>query len=260
MADLSNVRTGRITSSEIVALTKSGRKKEEPGAPFYTYVKECIMERFFKQSLENKVEVLAMSWGLLCEKIVHDLLGFEYQFHSNKTFVHPKYPEWCGSPDGSIEKTILKKKIVETVTETKCPLTRKAFYNLVSELYEFDGLTVTKKKNIDGNEVIQKIRENSPEGEKYYQQIVSNACIVGAKYGELIVFMPYFEQLELIQEYNNALDESFWFVARAKEGELPFIYKESGIENLNVIRFLIPVEDKEFLESRVIKAIELINA
>jgi len=260
MADLSNVRVGRITSSEIVALTKNGRAKGEPGAPFYTYVQECIMERFFKQSLENKVEVLAMNWGLLCEKIVHELLGLQYQFHSNVTFVHPKYPEWVGSPDGSIEKEILKKKVIDTATETKCPLTRKAFYNLVSELYDFDGLTVTKKKNIDGNDIIQRIRENSNEGEKYYWQIVSNACILGANYGELIVFMPYYEQLETIHEFNNSLDESFWFVARAKEGELPFIYKESGIENLNVIRFKIPLEDKQFLEERVKKAIELINA
>lgn len=259
MAELSNVRVGRITSSEIVALTKNGRIKTEPGAPFYTYVKECIMERFFKQSLENKVEVLAMSWGKLCENIVHDLLGLEYEFHSDITFVHPKFVEWVGSPDGTKSKVVLNKKVVDTITETKCPLTRKAFYNLVSELYEFDGLNVTKKKNIDGNEIIQKIRENSPEGEKYYWQIVSNACIKNAKYGELIVFMPYYEQLELIHEYNNALDESYWFVARAKEGELPFIYKESGIENLNIIRFEIPIEDKKFLEERVKLAIELIN-
>lgn len=259
MGELSNIRVGRITSSEIVALTKNGRVKTEPGAPFYTYVKECRMERFFKQSLENKVEVLAMSWGKLCENIVHELLGLDYEYHSDVTFVHPKHPEWVGSPDGSKSKEVLKKKVIDTVTETKCPLTRKAFYNLVSELYDFDGVEVKKKAKIDGNDVIQKIREASPEGEKYYQQIVSNACIMGAKYGELIVFMPYFEQLELIHEYNNSLDESYWFVARAKDGELPFIYKESGIENINIIRFEIPLSDKQFLEERVKLAINLIN-
>lgn len=259
MGDLSNVRIGRITSSEIVALTKSGRAKGELGAPFYTYVKECIMERFFKQNLENKVEVLAFSWGKLCENIVHDLLGLEYEFHSDVTFIHKKIKEWVGSPDGSKSKEVLDKPVIDTVTEIKCPLTRKAFYNLVSHLYDFDGLTVTKKKNIDGNDIIQAIRNESTEGEKYYWQIVSNACIMGAKFGELIVFMPYYEELELIHEFNNKLEESFWYVARAKEGELPFIYKESGIENINIIRFEIPLEDKKFLEERVQKAIDLIN-
>ena len=53
MGELSNIRIGRITSSDIVALTKKGTGKEEFGKSFYTYVEECRMERFFKQRLEN---------------------------------------------------------------------------------------------------------------------------------------------------------------------------------------------------------------
>lgn len=255
MTLLSNIRTGNISSSEIVGLTTNGRTKDSFGAPFYTYVDECIMERFFKHKLENETDVKAFSWGKMCEVIVHDLLPTDYVMQCEETEQHPIFKEWCGTPDAL--KFVDDK--CDTITDTKCPLTRKGFYNLIKRLYDFDGLTVTKKENIDGNLIIQMIREDSKEGEKYYWQLVSNACILGAKYAELIVFMPYYEDLETIKEYNRTLDEPYWLVERAKEGELPYIYKESGIENLNIIRFEIPEEDKIFLESRVISALKLIN-
>ena len=65
------------------------------------------MERFFKQRLENDAEVKAFSGAKLCEKIVHNMIGFEYEFHSNTTIVHPKHKEWVGSPDGSKECNLL---------------------------------------------------------------------------------------------------------------------------------------------------------
>lgn len=255
MTLLSNIRTGCITSSEIVDLTTNGRTAGSFGAPFYNYVEECIAERFFKHKLENETDVKAFSWGKLCEILVHDLLSTDYIMQCEETKQHPIFKDWCGTPDAT--KWI--NGICDTVTDTKCPLTRKGFYNLIKRLYNFDGVTVTKKKNIDGNEIIQLIRKDSKEGEKYYQQLVSNSCIFGAKYAELIIFMPYYEDLSTIKEYNSSLDEPFWLVERAKEGELPYIYKESGIENLNIIRFEVPQSDKDFLESRVIPAINLIN-
>lgn len=276
MNDLSNKRIGNITSSEIVALTSKGSRPMTPeelaahkfenpksrktttedfGAPFYTYIEECIAERFFKMTLENKVEVRAMSWGKLCEKIVDQLLGLEYTSQSDVTVAHPTIPEWLGTPDGL--KIIGDR--VDTVTDTKCPLTRKGFYNLVRFLYDFDGLTVTKKQDVDGNEIIKLIREQSKEGEKYYWQLVSNACIFDAKFAELIVFMPYHEDLEEIKNFNQELDEPFHNILFARDGELPFIYRESGIDNLNVIRFEVPQDDKDFLTRRVKAAIALIN-
>ena len=257
MGNLSNIRIGRITSSEIVALVSNGTKKGEPGKPFFTYVEECRMERFFKNQLENNVEVMAFSWGKLCEKIVHEKLGLEYIFQSDVTFEHPKFPEWVGTPDG--QKKNIKLQKTDTITDTKCPLTRKGFFNLISELYDFDGVNVTKKKDIDGNAVIQAIRKNSKDGEKYYWQLVSNASILECQYAELIVFMPYIDDIEKIKEYNQSLEEPFWLVERAKENELPFIYPGIGIEDLNIIRFKVPIEDKILLEQRVKLAIELIN-
>jgi len=275
---LSNKRTGMITSSEIVALTSNGSRPmteeeladyklenpkgrrttiDSPGVPFYTYVEECRMERFFKHTLENDTEVKAMAWGKLCETVVHNLLPNDYILHSDETEIHPLYPEWRGTPDGT--KLEPQSEVIDTVTDIKCPLSRKGFYNLIKRLYHFDGIDVVKKKNIDGNEIIQLIRKDSKEGEKYYWQLISNACILGAKFAELIVFMPYFEDLEKIQLYNSQLVEPYWLVARAKDEELPYIDKETGIESINIIRFEVPSEDKEYLESRVVLAIEEIN-
>lgn len=252
---LSNKRIGRITSSEIVALTSNDRSGKEPGAPFYTYVEERVMMRFFKRRLEKDVETLPMAWGKLCEKVVHDMLPFKYTMQSEISYIHERYDEWLGTPDGTIKVD----GKVDTITDIKCPSSLKAFYNLVSGLYDFDGVEVKKKTIVDGNELIKSIRKNSKEGEKYYWQLVSNACIMKAKFAELIVFVPYYEQLEEIKIYNSSLDEPYWSVERAKIDELPYIYEESGIENLNIIRFEIPLEDKIFLEQRVKKAIELIN-
>lgn len=286
MTLLSNVRIGNPTSSEIVALVSNGRRDmtedelnqykidnpkgtrktiDDYGAPFYTYVEECIMERFFKLKLENENVIKAFSWGKMCEVIVHDLLPTDYTMMSEDTFQHHDIKELYGTPDGAKQLVINYEGngfligTAETVSETKCPLTRKGFYNLIKHLYDFDGVTVTKKKNIDGNAIIQLVRKDSKEGEKYYWQIINNANILKAKFGELIIFMPYYEDLETIKKYNRSLDDPYWLIEIAKEGELPYIYKESGIENLNIIRFEIPQVDKDFLESRVISAINLIN-
>ena len=255
MSDLSNKRIGNVTSSVIVALTTNGRAKDTFGIPFYNYVEECIMERFFKNNLENENEVKAFSWGKLCELIVHDKLSMDYIMQSEETEVHPEISEWCGTPDG----IKMKNGIVDTITDIKCPLTRKGFYNLVKNLYDFDGINVSKKEKVNGDEIIQLIRNQSKEGEKYYWQLVSNACILGAKFAELIVFMPYFEEIEEIKEYNRSLENPYFAIEYAKENELPFIYKESGIENINIIRFEVIEEDKTFLTERVKSAIELIN-
>jgi hypothetical protein len=252
---LSNIRIGKITSSEIVDLTTNGRAKDTFGAPFYNYIDECIMERFFKHKLENESDIKAFSWGKLCEIVVHDLLSTDYVMQCDETIQHPTISEWCGTPDAT--KWI--NNVCDTVSDTKCPLTRKGFYNLVKFLYDFDGLNVTLKEKIDGNEVIQEIRKSSKEGEKYYWQLVSNSIILDARFAELIVFMPYIEDLEEIKDYNRTLDEPYWLVERAKDGELPYLYKESGIQNINIIRFEVPQDDKEFLTERVLKAIELIN-
>lgn len=255
MSQLSNIRTGRITSSEISDLMTKSTNPTMPGAPFYSYVQDCIMERFFKQRLDNETDVLALSWGRLCEKVVHNNLPLNYIFHSDVTLVNPEIKDHCGSPDGSKNRG----NKIHTVTDIKCPLTRKSFFHLIAPLYVFDGIKAKRrKKKMNGNEAMRYIRDNHKDGDKYYWQLVSNACITGAKWAELIVFMPYYEELEAIRAYNANLDEPNYLVFGAKDEKLPFIYRQSGVKNLNIIRFEVPEEDKQFLKERVKLAVQLI--
>lgn len=255
MSQLSNIRIGRITSSDISALVSKGVSKDSVGVPFFTYVQECIMERFFKQRLDSDVDVLAMAWGRISEKVVHNNLPLHYIFHSDNTLEHPEIPEWVGTPDGSKNRG----NKIQTVTDIKCPLTRKSFFHLIAPLYVFDGIKAKRrKKKMNGNEAMRYIRDNHKDGDKYYWQLVSNACITGAKWAELIVFMPYYEELEAIRAYNANLDEPNYLVFGAKDEKLPFIYRQSGVKNLNIIRFEVPEEDKQILKERVKLAVELI--
>lgn len=255
MSQLSNIRIGRITSSEISDLMTKSTNPKMPGAPFYSYIQDCIMERFFKQRLDNETDVLALSWGRLCEKVVHNNLPLHYVFHSDQTMVNKDIQDHCGSPDGS---KYMRSKI-QTVTDIKCPLTRKSFYHLIAPLYTFNGIKAKRRRiKMNGNDAMRYIRDNHKDGDKYYWQLVSNSVITGAKYAELIVFMPYYEELESIRAYNANLDEPNYLVFGAKDEKLPFIYRQSGVKNLNIIRFEVPEEDKKFLTERVKLAVELI--
>lgn len=282
MTKLSNLRIGNPTSSEIYKLCTNGTrpmteqelaiyKEENPkgrrttiddfGAPFYTYLEECKAERFFKQNLSEDNEVLAFDWGKLCELHVHDILPLDYVMQSEETLCHSEIPEWVGTPDG----TKIKNGKITHVSETKCPLTKKSFYQLVKYLYDFDGVTVSLKKEIDGNEIIKKIRENHKDGEKYYWQTVSNACILKSVYKldsvscELIVFMPYLDEIEVLKLFNASLEEPYGSIQWARDGKIPFIYRESGIENINIIPFDFPNEDELFLTNRVKSFVNLLN-
>lgn len=271
---LSNIRTGRVTSGEIVDLMSNGTSRGSVGAPFKSYVEACIMERFFKApSDETSAEVFHFHWGKLCERIVHELLGTEYVFQSDVTLMHPELEEWVGTPDGLKSSKKLKEIITvileekgykilqaKTVTDIKCPTSKKGFYNLVRDLYIFDGVNVTKREKINGNDVIKMIRDRSKEGKKYYWQLVSNACITGAEYAELIVYMPYFEELQDIKLFNTSEDgPGYYTIERKTIEELPYLMKETGIDNLNIIRFKVPEEDKKALRARVELAIDEIN-
>lgn len=249
---LSNKRISRATSSSIVSLVASGTASNSVGKPFFTYVEECRYEKSLLQNLESEVEVLATEWGKLVESFVHKKLPKEYRFHSDQTKEHPKYPIWVGTPDGSKFKAILKKLILDAITDIKCPLTKKAFCQLVSGLYEeLPNGGVKKLENPDMNKALQKLICKAKDGKKFYWQLVSNSCIFGTKFAELIVFMPFFETLEEIIKYNDNLPESSYKVSFARPGQLPFILRESGFEEINIIRFEVPILDKLFLEKRV---------
>ncbi len=68
-------RVGNFTSSEIVALTKQGKKEGTWGVPALTYIEEKNMERRLQRCLTNEVDAHALTWGKFLEARVNDIIG-----------------------------------------------------------------------------------------------------------------------------------------------------------------------------------------
>lgn len=233
------LRTSNFTSSEIVKLTKEGKKEGTFGVPALTYIAECRMERRLGRSVETETNAKPLSWGSLLEPRAFELLGLEYSLFSTDTIQHPSIPYWAGSPDGGKP---------ETTAEIKCPFTLKSFCQLVDPLY--DGY--------EGMAAMEKIREASEWGEKYYWQTVSNAILMGNKYGELIIYMPYLSELPDIRSLAMGQPEYYWIWA-ATDKELPYLLDGGFYKNMNIVRFEIPQEDIDYLTDTVIRAGVLLN-
>jgi hypothetical protein len=269
------IRNGNFTSSEIAALLSMGsrdmtdqekadykvanpkgqKKTIEcwPGKAAITYIEECNMERRLGRSLEGEVDAKPLSWGKLIEPRPFEMLGLEYQLISQETIQHPTIDYWYGSPDA--------KKGIDTVVDFKCPITLKSFCQLVDPLYlnmkEVGGVWV-----YDGSFVINQIRENHPQGEKYYWQIVSNAILLNAAFGELIVYVPYKGELEAIRDMASSageLGEYTRWIYNSTDEQLPHLIEGGHYNNLNIIRFPIPLEDKQLLTQRVLQAGPLLS-
>lgn len=258
-------RIGRFTSSEIVALIglgsrdmtdeelkahkaafpKSKKTKIEHGFSdaAWTYIEEKNMERRLGVSLDDEGFARALVWGRHLEQFAFDFTTTSYQLVSDETIVHPMFDTWCGTPD------VFKD---DTVGDIKCPLTKKSFCQLVDPIY--DGLTGIEVMNAIRKGYISRSgvpRKGHKDGEKFYWQLVSNACLTSKEYAELIVFMPYESQIQEIRESaQNGQSDHYW-IAMAKDGELPFLPERGFYSNINTIRFRVPDEDKKLLQSRV---------
>lgn len=231
-------RIGNPTSSEIVALTKSG-KGEMFGAAAKTYIEECNMERRLGRSISEETNSKPTSWGQLVEKRVFELLGLEYRLCSQETIGHPHFDYWFGSPDGE------KFDEGKTVIDIKSPKTLKSFCQIVD------------------CKTIEQVRENHKDGEKYYWQLVSNAILTGAENAELIVYVPYQSELEDIRELARNADEGvmskYYWIHNATDEELPYLIEGGHYKNLNILRFKVPQADKDFLTERVAAAGKLLE-
>lgn len=219
------IRNGNFNSSEIVALANSPKTAK-------TFVEECNMERKLGRSLTCESNAKPLSWGKFVEKRGFDLLSTSYILFSDKTDVHPKYNYWVGSKDA------IKHDEGKTVVDIKCPITLKSFCQFAD------------CKNID------EVRENHKDGEKYYWQLVSNACINNCKYAELIIYVPYQSELEIIREmcsnHDGDQNKIAWINWSADE-DLPYLIDGGYYKNINIIRFEVPEKDKFFLESKVVE-------
>jgi hypothetical protein len=244
MTVLTNIeRIGCFTSSKIGALAKKDRSGKGFGVPALTYIAETNMERRLGRSLTDESNARPLTWGKLLEVVAFRHLPFEYELCSDKSITHPIYPYWSGTPDGLADNTVI---------DIKCPITLKSFCQLVDPLYTASLMGRYKL------EIINSIRENHPDGEKYYWQLVSNAILTGAQYAELVVFMPYQSELSDIKLMALDQDNAMW-IANAGENDLPYLIEGNYYKNINVIRFEVPQSDKALLTDCVIEAGKLLN-
>lgn len=227
-------RFGNFTSSDIAKLMSNGKTKGSLGVPALTYINEKNMERRLGRGLKDDTDAKACDWGHICEEYVLSILGLEYSVISKQTIVHPDYDFWAGTPDSICYGQ------TNTVVDVKSPFTLKSFCTFV-DAWERGG--------------IQAIRDEHKDGDKFYYQIVSNACLTGCNQGELVIFCPYERQLDELRTVAQKL--GFGWVAFA---ELPFLIDGKHYKNINKFRFPIPEADKQALEDRVkLAGEELIN-
>lgn len=222
---MDKIRNGNFNSSEIVALVNSPKTAK-------TFVEECNMERRLGRSLSCESNARPLSWGSFVEKRAFDLLDTSYILSSQETVVHPKYNYWVGTKDA------LKNDEGKTVVDIKCPITLKSFCQFVD------------CKNID------EIRNAHRDGDKYYWQLVSNACINDCKFAELIIYVPYQNELSIIRDmasnHDGDQNKIAWINWSADE-DLPYLIYGGHYKNINVFRFEVPEADKFFLESKVVE-------
>lgn len=260
MSILNNqIRVGNFSSSEIVALTKLGkipmteeelrqRPKSGTGSKTIykeggfadtalTYIQEKNWERRLGRSLSIESNAKPLTWGKLLEKQVDNKLGIAYSLISQDTVVHQEIDFWVGSPDS------LKVDEGRTIVDIKCPLTLTSFCQLVTGLYN----------GLEGMAAMNYARENHKEGDTYYWQLVSNSILKQTRYAELAVYVPYESDLPTIKALADGEPNCYWITMGLNE-ELPFIKDGGYYQDLNIIRFEVPQEDKDFLTERVKEA------
>lgn len=237
-------RIANFTSSKIAALNSVSKDKKGFGKPALTYIAETNMERRLGRSLNDESNARSLTWGKLLERLAFEKLPLQYTLNSTDTITHPIYDFWSGSPDGF--------KGEDTVVEIKAPFTLKSYCQLVEPL----------AIGLSGIDAMNHIRDNHSSGEDYYWQIVSNAILSGRKYGELVVFMPYLseipEVMEMAQNVEPELLHNHYWIAMAKDGDLPYLLDGGYYKNLNTITFEIPESDKELLTANVVNASKLL--
>lgn len=228
---MNSTRNGCFTSSEIYKLMTNGRGSNTLGAPCLDYVKEKNFERKLGRSIQDENMARALSWGKLVEKMAFENLGHDYKLCSDETICHPEINCWLGTPDA------IRYGTSAAVVDIKSPITLKSFCTLV-ECNTVDDL-----------------RNNHKDGEKYFWQLVSNAVLTEQEFAELVVYMPYQDELELIREMARNIDElntfKYMWINYAQDEELPYLIRGGAYDNINVLRFEVKETYKAQLTQRV---------
>ena len=245
---LTKNRAGKVTSSECYKMFESKTVRE-------TYKKDLKIFNLFKQN-DHEKDVFNFQWGHVIEQYLHEKGRFAgYVDNNNKedeTIFNSQNKHHCGTPDQYYDGDDFV-----ICSETKAPVTLKGLFNLIFPFY-ING----HFKDIDGNEAIKLIFDNSKEGKKYYYQILSNAILLEQKlgkkcnFGELAVFMPFETEVSEIREFSSDLGfDSLYYKSTEN---LPCIHKleketngfddleaEFPVRNFHQIRFVITDEEKE---------------
>ena len=223
------------------------------------YIFKKIKERKCLRCLDNEVFSKSINWGSFLEKFIKDknVLFSDYFFSLDKTKEHNTIKGYVGTKDGNNIKT-------GATVELKCPYTLDSFTDF-AELYLIycEKKISVKELFINGYTYNNGIEVSHTDGKKYYWQTVSNCLIENTNKGEIIIFMPNEKQLNEIVEYASLIDEAdvdrYYNIAFAKNNELPYLPKASVYSNVLKFEFNITKEDKIFLETKIKKALELIN-
>tara|TARA_R110000796_G_scaffold120506_3_gene234666 strand:+ start:3360 stop:4124 length:765 start_codon:yes stop_codon:yes gene_type:complete len=238
-------RSGNFTNSQIYKIAaKPSRGNKDFLASGETYIKERWLERLLLDKLQEDGYSRAKAWGKFMEAYLFcNKLGTEYKISSQSSIRHPDEflgLYWAGTTDFEVGGK------EPMISEAKC------YYKKNFALY---SMAIIHARETDNPSYL---KENHPEE---YWQIVGNTILNGVDYGEAICFMPTYDDLEEIREY---AEDPMWIEAN-KLGPMwhyRFLYEEpkenlqllnpkSKIPSINKYRFLVPVEDKEYLTSRV---------
>lgn len=226
-------RTGNFSSSKVADLMSKGRgnwSHKNVGAPFNTYVQHKVWENKLKQPLEKEHNALPTMWGKLVEVLAFkEMNDLSVSLTSKTRYGHPTIEHWNGMPDYVSERT-------KTVGDVKSPWTLNAFCGLVDACEE--GLEAFKEYS-----------------STYYWQLISNAILTESKYMELVVFMPYEDQIEEIRDMMEG-DPDYYGMWNKPPSHLPSLKREGLYKNLNRFTWEVPEEDKELLTERVKLAVE----
>ncbi len=228
---MNDIRNGNFTSSEIWKLCTQDKSKTSFGKPALTYIREKNFERNLGRSLDTDNSTRPMLWGVLVETRVHKILPFDYILASLETISHPSIEYWKGSPDMTTK---------DAVCDIKCPQL-KSFCELVEVMRSDDPAENLKK-----------------EFPEYFWQLVSNSILTGKKFAELIVYVPYRDELTEIkysaENYDGDDQAKYLFIYHAFDDDLPYLIEGRSYKNLNILRWEVSQEDKDFLTARVQEA------
>lgn len=225
------IRNGNFTSSQAYRLMGTQKVMD-------TYIKEKRREKRLGTSINVETTSHSLSWGQIMQNYVFKQhMELSYTLQVDKPKMH-KSGLWVGSED------VIS---VDTVGEIKCPVSRTSFCDYVDAIEKND---------------IGYLKSEQPEA---YWQIVSNCDILGRKYGELIVWMPYIDEFPDIMEFISNIDDfdlqkDIQWVVHAPISRLPCIPNGRGYKNVNRFKFEIPEADRILLLEKVIHAYKLLNS